>query len=110
MDLGEGLSGPKAKKSPESLEKVSRARVPKVRKKSRSEKYQKTNFRIFLTFRTFFETFLELLGPGPGRFFRDFLAFGTQKAGRRRGRRTLPQHPSPKKGQKNGALSLPLVS
>ena len=34
VDLGEGVSGPKAKRSPtQSFEKVSRGRAPKVKKK-----------------------------------------------------------------------------
>ena len=64
---------------PKSLKKVSKkvswGRGPKVRKKSRkrSEKSKislKNGFSE--TFRTFFETFSGLLGPDPGRPFRDF--------------------------------------
>ena len=77
--------GPKPKSLKKVSKKVSRSRGPKVRKKSRkrSEKSKKKSENGFSeTFRTFFETFFGLLGPGPGRLFRDFfwdcLAFGPE--------------------------------
>ena len=73
MDLGEGVSGPEAKTSQKSLEKVSRARgsesLKKVSKKVR--KVKKGSENGFLeTSRTFFKTFFRL--SGPGKLFRDF--------------------------------------
>ena len=66
-----------------SRKKSPGAGVPKVRKKSRtrSENSKKKGPNMGLeTFRTFSETFFGLLGlrPGPGRLFRDFLAFGPE--------------------------------
>ena len=80
VDLGEGVSGPKAKKSPKSLEKGKSPK--KVSKKVR--KVSKNPFSDFSeTFRTFFETFFRTFGTtGPGgtfsRLFGDFLAFGPE--------------------------------
>ena len=71
MDSGEGVSGPEAKKSQKNLEKVSRGWVAKVEKKSGKSKKSENAF--VETFRTFFETFFGLLGPGPGRLFETFL-------------------------------------
>ena len=79
VDLGEGVSGPKTKKSPNSLEKVSRARVPKVQKKSRKrskKKAPKTRFQTFVWPFGPFRDFFGLLVPGAGRLFQDFLGFG----------------------------------
>ena len=74
MDLGEGVSGPKAKTLQNVSKKSPRPGVPKSKKKSRkkSEKYPKTHFQIFY-FSELFRDFFGLLDPGPGRLFQDFL-------------------------------------
>ena len=75
MDLGEGVSGPEAKKSQKSLEKSLPGPGPKspekVSKKVRKVKKKSEN-GFLETFRSFFETFSGLLGPRAGRLFRDF--------------------------------------
>ena len=76
VDLGEGVSGPKAKKSQKNLEKSLPGPGPKspekVSKKVRKVKKKSEN-GFLETFRTFFETFSGLLGA-PGReTFRDLL-------------------------------------
>ena len=90
VDLGEGVSGPKAKKSPKSLEKVSRGRpAPGSQKSEKSlEKGPKslkiTHFQSFWRlFGPFSRLFSDFWGPGAGRpretfsrLFGDFLAFG----------------------------------
>ena len=76
MDLGEGVSGPEAKKSQKSLEKSLPGPGPKSPKKvsKKVRKVKKKSENGFLeAFRTFFETFFR---PRAGRLFRDFLAFG----------------------------------
>ena len=61
-------------RKPKSLDNVSWARVPKVRKKSRrrSEKSPKTRFQTYLDFSDLFTTFSDLRDPGPGDFFESF--------------------------------------
>ena len=78
MNLGEGVSGPEAKKSQKSLEKVYQGRVPKVRKKSRkrSEKSKKSENGFLETFRTFFETFFRLSQPPAREAFSRLCGFG----------------------------------
>ena len=75
MDLGEGVSGPKAKRSQKSLEKSLPGRAPKVRKKSR-KRSEKSTKSLKMGFGGLFGPFLRLLsdfwGPRPGDFFRDF--------------------------------------
>ena len=75
MDLGEGVSGPEAKKSQKSLEKVSRARGPESLKKvSKKVRKVKKNFQnsFFWLFGPFSRLFSDFRDPGPGRLFRDF--------------------------------------
>ena len=91
MDLGEGVSGPKAKKSPKSLQKV--------RKKSRkrSKKSPETHFQTFWRLcGPFSRLFWDFWGPGAGRpretfsgLFGDFLALG-------------PETPSPRSTEPQG--------
>ena len=79
MDLGEGVSGPKAKKSSKSPEKVSwglPAPGSQKSKKSLEKGMKSLRKSIFRLFGDFFETFFGLLGPrgreAPGDFSRLF--------------------------------------
>ena len=76
MGLGEGVSGPEAKKCQKSLEKVSRAQGPespeKVSKKVRKVKKKSEN-GVFLLFGPFSRLFSDFRDPGPGGLFRDLL-------------------------------------
>ena len=77
VDLGEGVSGPKAKKSRKSLLGPPGPGDPKVRKKSRkrSEKSPKTHFQTFWRlFGPFSRLFSDFWDPGtaPGDFFETF--------------------------------------
>ena len=75
MDLGEGVSGPEAKKSRKSLEKVSRARGPESLKKvsKKVRKVKKTIIRLRFDFSNLSRDFFQTFGtPGPGDFFETF--------------------------------------
>ena len=65
VDLGEGVSGPEAKKARKSLEKVSRARGPESLKKvsKKVRKVSKKHFQPFFDFSDLFWDFFGLLGP-----------------------------------------------
>ena len=75
MDLGEGVSGPKAKKSQKKSRKKSPGAGLQKSEKSlgKGPKVKKESENGFLeTFRTFCETLFGLLQPDPGRLFQDF--------------------------------------
>ena len=73
--MGEGVLGPKAKKSQKSLLARGPKSPKKVSKKVRKSLKKKPFSDFFLTFRTLFETFFRLLGPGPGRLFSRLFGF-----------------------------------
>ena len=72
VDLGEGVSGPEAKKSPKSLEKVSRGSGPKSPKKV-SKKVRKVSENpfsdFFFDFSDLFRDFFRTFGPRPRETF-----------------------------------------
>ena len=73
MDLGEGVSGPKvSKKSRKKSPGAGAHKSEKSLEKGPKSQKRKSENGFSETFRTFFETFCGLLGPGPGDFFRDF--------------------------------------
>ena len=93
MDLGEGVSGPKAKKSPKSLEKVSRGRSP------RSTEPQVWCIKILLPWAQKFYTPL-VLGRGSKCPWQFFPPAGPEKAHKHLAHKQFLGHP----GQR---LSLP---
>ena len=78
MDLGDS----RGRSLEKSLEEVSKTVGSPKSEKNRQKgpkHLQKSIFRrSFGIFWTLFEIFLGVLGPGPGRLFRDFLAFGPE--------------------------------